>query len=146
MTGEPVIEVLRTAADALAVDLAAWEARDPGDPSPESTTGAEGRDRHGGRGDHRDLPAAGTAGRWPAVSGAEAGRPSASAATVKLRLAGSRRGCAEAARRLYQLFYVASVSQPYPEAGSSRLVMVYIKVRLDLRPAPPPAAAAGGPQ
>ena len=45
MTGEPVIEVLRTAADALAVDLAAWEARDPGDPSPESTTGAEGRDR-----------------------------------------------------------------------------------------------------
>ena len=36
MTGEPVIEVLRSAADALAVDLAAWEARDPGNPSPEA--------------------------------------------------------------------------------------------------------------
>jgi hypothetical protein len=36
MTAEPVIEVLRSAADALAVDLAAWEARDPGDPSPEA--------------------------------------------------------------------------------------------------------------
>jgi hypothetical protein len=36
MTGEPVIEVLRSAADALAVDLPAWEARDPGDPSPEA--------------------------------------------------------------------------------------------------------------
>lgn len=33
---DPVIEVLRSAADALAVDLAAWEVRDPGDPSPEA--------------------------------------------------------------------------------------------------------------
>jgi hypothetical protein len=41
---------------------------------------------------------------------------------------------------------VTSVSQPYPEAGSSRLVMVYIKVRLDLGPEPPPAVspAPGG--
>ena len=36
MTGEPVIEVLRSAADALAVDLAMWGARDPGDPSAEA--------------------------------------------------------------------------------------------------------------
>ena len=79
------------------------------------------------------------------MSGAEAGR-SAPGATVKVRLSGTRRGCAEAAARLHGLFYVTSVSPPYPEAGSSRLVMVYIKVRLDLRPAPPPAVspAPGG--
>ena len=33
---DPVIDVLRSAADALVADLAAWEARDPGDPSPEA--------------------------------------------------------------------------------------------------------------
>jgi hypothetical protein len=77
---------------------------------------------------------------------AESSRSSRSGVMVKVRLTGTRRGCAEAAARLHQLFYVTSVSQPYPEAGSSRLVQVYIKVRLDLRPAPPPAAAPGGPQ
>jgi hypothetical protein len=80
------------------------------------------------------------------VSDAEAGRPSAPGARVKVRLSGTRRGCAEAAGRLHRLFYVTSVSEPYPEVGSSRLVMVYVKVRLDLRPAPPPAAASGGSQ
>ena len=75
-----------------------------------------------------------------------AGQPSAPGATVKLRMAGTRRGCAETAGRLQQLFYVTSVSEPYPEAGSSRLVQVYVKVRLDLRPEPPPAVspAPGG--
>ncbi len=33
---DPVIDVLRSAADALVADLAAWEERDPGDPSPEA--------------------------------------------------------------------------------------------------------------
>jgi hypothetical protein len=80
------------------------------------------------------------------VSGTEAGPSPALGATVKVRLAGTRRGCAEAARRLYAVFYVTSVSQPYPEPGSSRLVQVYVRVRLDLHPAPPPAAAAGGRQ
>jgi hypothetical protein len=39
MTGSPhpVVGVLRAAADALAVDLAVWETRDPGDPSPEAS-------------------------------------------------------------------------------------------------------------
>ena len=42
MTGElgsfgPVVEILRAAADALAVDLAAWEARGPGEPGPEAS-------------------------------------------------------------------------------------------------------------
>jgi hypothetical protein len=77
------------------------------------------------------------------VSGAEAGRrPSAPGATVKVRLAGTRRGCAEAARRLHAVFYVTNVSEPYPEAGSTRLVQVYIRVRLDLRPEPPAAAVS----
>ncbi len=67
-------------------------------------------------------------------------------AVVKVRLGGTMRGCAEAAGRLHRLFYVTSVSQPYPDAGSSGLVRVYVKVRLDLRPAPPPAAPAGGPR
>jgi hypothetical protein len=69
-------------------------------------------------------------------------RPVPAGAAVKVRLSGTRRGCAEAATRLRRLFYVSSVSQPYPEAGTARLVRVYIRVRLDLRPAPPP----GGPQ
>jgi hypothetical protein len=66
-------------------------------------------------------------------------------AAVKVRLSGTRRGCAEAAARLHQVCYVASMSKPYPEAGSSRLVRVYVRVRLDRRPEPPPAPA-GGPQ
>lgn len=80
------------------------------------------------------------------MSGAEATRPAAPGATVKVRLAGTRRGCAEAARRLHAVFRVVSISEPYPEPGSSRVVQVYIRVRLDLRPEPPPAAAPGGPQ
>ena len=65
-------------------------------------------------------------------------------ATVKVRLSGTGRGCGEAARRLHRLFYVTSMSQAYPEAGSSRLVRVYVRARLDRRPEPPPAAVAGG--
>jgi hypothetical protein len=34
--GGTAVGVLRSAADALAVDLATWQARDPGDPSPEA--------------------------------------------------------------------------------------------------------------
>ena len=68
-------------------------------------------------------------------------QPAPAGALVKVRLGGTRRGCAEATARLHRLFYVASVSEPYPEAGSSRLVQVFVRVRLDLRPTPPPAAA-----
>jgi hypothetical protein len=77
---------------------------------------------------------------------AEAVRSVPAGALVKLRLSGTRRGCAEVARRLHGLFYVTSVSQPYAEPGSSHMVQVYVKVRLDLRPAPPSAAGTGGPQ
>jgi hypothetical protein len=62
-----------------------------------------------------------------------------------MRLAGTRRGCAEAARRLHAVLYVMSVSEAYPEAGSSRLVQVFVRTRLDLHPEPPPAAAGGTP-
>ena len=71
-------------------------------------------------------------------------QPAPAGTVVKVRLAGTRRGCAEAARRLRSVFCVTSVSAPYAEPGSSRVVQVYLKVRLDLRPAPPPAAASGG--
>ena len=72
-------------------------------------------------------------------------RPAPAGARVKVRLAGTRRGCAEAARRLHAVFYVTSVSAPYAEPGSSRVVQVYLKVRLDLRPAPPAARSGGLP-
>jgi len=65
---------------------------------------------------------------------------------VKIRLSGTRRGCAEAAAGLHRLFYVASVSEPDPDPGSSRLVQVFVRVRLDRRPEPPPAAVTGGRQ
>ena len=69
MTGEPlgsfdpVVEVLRAAADALAVDLAVWEARDPGAPSPGGEAGPPVCGRHGGRGDHHPVRPAGSPGR-----------------------------------------------------------------------------------
>lgn len=70
-----------------------------------------------------------------------------SGAVVKVRLSGTRRGCAEAARRLHAVFFVLSVSEPYPEAGSQALVQVFVRVRLDIRPAPPPARTTeGGPR
>lgn len=78
------------------------------------------------------------------MSGAEAGRPSAPGATVKVRLSGTRRGCVEATGRLHRLFYVTSVSEPYPGPGTSRLVQVFVRVRLDLRPAPPPGPSTEG--
>ena len=77
---------------------------------------------------------------------AESARPARASAVVKMRLSGTRRGCTEAAARLHRLFYVTSVSLPYPEAGSTRLVRVYIRVRLDLHPARPSAAATGSTQ
>ena len=74
------------------------------------------------------------------TASAEAGPPTPPGAVVKVRLTGTRRGCAEAARRLHHVFYVSAVSEAYAEPGSSRLVQVFVRVRLDVRPAPPPAA------
>jgi hypothetical protein len=71
------------------------------------------------------------------------GRSAPAGAAVKVRLSGTRRACAEAARRLHSVFYVTGVSEPYAEAGSAGLVRVYVRVRLDQHPEPPPAATGG---
>jgi hypothetical protein len=58
---------------------------------------------------------------------------------VKLRLHGTPAEVAEATRRLVGVLDVVSVSEPYPDRGPSRLVRVYLEVRLDpASPATPP--------
>jgi hypothetical protein len=54
---------------------------------------------------------------------------------VRLRLHGTPAECDQAARRLAEVFDVVAVSGPYPDRGPSRLVRVYLELRLD--PAPP---------
>jgi hypothetical protein len=49
---------------------------------------------------------------------------------VKIRLEGTHPECQQAALRLAELFDVVSVSDPYPNRGRSRLVRVYLEVRL----------------
>jgi hypothetical protein len=48
---------------------------------------------------------------------------------VKIRLEGTPQECQQAPR-LAELFEVVSVSDPYPNRGASRLVRVYVEVRL----------------
>jgi hypothetical protein len=57
---------------------------------------------------------------------------------VKLRLHGTPAECDQAAHRLAEVFDVVSVSGPYPDRGPSRLVRVYLELRLG--PAPPAGA------
>src|SRR6266536_1331424 len=49
---------------------------------------------------------------------------------VRIRLEGTRQECQQAAPRLAELFEVVSVSDPYPNRSGSRLVRVYVEVRL----------------
>ena len=49
---------------------------------------------------------------------------------MKFRLHGTSDECAEAVTRLHGIFAVVSVSEPYPDRGASRLVRVYVEVRL----------------
>ena len=49
---------------------------------------------------------------------------------MKLRLHGTAAECAEATRRLAQVFQVVSISPPYPDRGPGTLVRVYVEVRL----------------
>jgi hypothetical protein len=49
---------------------------------------------------------------------------------VKLRLHGTPGEVAEATRRLVEVLEVVCVSDPYPDRGTSRLVRVYLEVRL----------------
>ncbi len=67
---------------------------------------------------------------------------------VKIRMEGTAEECQQAAPRLAEVFEVVSVSDPYPNRGRSRLVRVYVEVRLgrerdvnhDDATAPPPRA------
>jgi hypothetical protein len=50
--------------------------------------------------------------------------------SAKLRVHGTVGECAETVKRLHGIFAVVSVSDPYPDRGASRLVRVYVEVRL----------------
>jgi hypothetical protein len=58
---------------------------------------------------------------------------------VRLRLHGTAAECEHAARRLAEVFDLVAVHGPYPDRGASRLVRVYLELRL--HPAPPTARA-----
>ena len=57
---------------------------------------------------------------------------------MKIRLHGTEDECMAAAGRLGQVLGVLSISQPYPDRGSSVLVRVYVEARLDPLPQPSP--------
>ncbi len=50
---------------------------------------------------------------------------------VKLRLEGTEQECQQATPQLAEVFDVVSISDPYPNRGQSRLVRVYLEIRLD---------------
>lgn len=50
--------------------------------------------------------------------------------SAKFRIHATPEECAEAVRRLQGIFAVVSVSEQYPDRGASRLVRVYVEVRL----------------
>jgi hypothetical protein len=62
---------------------------------------------------------------WPVqvVSAAEGG-------SARLRVHATPEECAETVKRLHGIFKVVSVSEQYPDRGSSRLARVYVEVRL----------------
>jgi hypothetical protein len=53
---------------------------------------------------------------------------------VKVRLHGTRAEVDQATRRLIQVLDVVSISEPYPDRGTSVLVRVHLEVRLDSAP------------
>jgi hypothetical protein len=65
---------------------------------------------------------------------------------MKLRLEGTPAECEQAAALLGQAFTVVSVSDPYPNRGQSRLVRVYVEVRLDPERTPPGPAEPAEPR
>jgi hypothetical protein len=56
---------------------------------------------------------------------------------VRIRLHGTPAECRRGAARLREAFRVVSVSDPYPDRGTSDLVRVYAEVRLEAAPAGP---------
>lgn len=66
---------------------------------------------------------------------------------MKIRLEGTAEECQQAAPRLAELFEVVSVSDSYPNRGRSRLVRIYVEVRLgDQRHADHDSATIRGPR
>jgi hypothetical protein len=63
---------------------------------------------------------------------------------VRLRLHGTPAECELVARRLAEVLDVVAISGPYPDRGPSRLVRVYLELRLHPTAAPP--AAPTGPE
>jgi hypothetical protein len=53
---------------------------------------------------------------------------------MKIRVNGTESECRAAAERLGQVLGVLSVSRPFPDRGTSRLVRVYIEAQLDPLP------------
>jgi hypothetical protein len=49
---------------------------------------------------------------------------------VKIRIEGTLEECQQATPQLAEVFDVVSVSDPYPNRGRSRLVRVYVEIRL----------------
>jgi hypothetical protein len=49
---------------------------------------------------------------------------------VKIRIEGTPEECQQATPKLAQLFDVVSISDPYPNRSQSRLVRVYVELRL----------------
>jgi len=50
---------------------------------------------------------------------------------VKLRLEGTPQECQQVVPLLGEVLDVVSISPPYPNRGQSRLVRVYLEIRLD---------------
>lgn len=49
---------------------------------------------------------------------------------MKIRLHGLPDEVEEAVKRLHGIFAVVSVSKPYPDRGTSRLIRVFVEIRL----------------
>jgi hypothetical protein len=59
---------------------------------------------------------------------------------VKIRLVGTLEECLDAQEQLNRVFEIVELSRPYASRGPSRLVRVYVEVRLDPERIPPTPA------
>ena len=59
---------------------------------------------------------------------------------MKIRLVGTLEECVDAQERLNRVFEIVDLSRPYLSRGPSRLVRVYVEVRLDPERTPPTPA------
>ncbi len=59
---------------------------------------------------------------------------------MKIRLVGTLEECLDAQEQLNRVFEIVEISRPYPSRGPSRLVRVYVEVRLDPERTPPAPA------